>query len=75
MGMGTFLKASAKVWFFAWDIPAAIALFDGYFHVFFLILVASGVTAAMLWICGDHLETKSAPAKSTAWRKTNGLDR
>ena len=36
--MGGFLKGSAKVWFYAWDIPAVIALFAGHFQMFFVIL-------------------------------------
>ena len=72
--MGPFLKGTAKVWFFAWDIPALIALFSGHFHIFFAIIVSAGITAGALWLYGDHLETRVRPAKSAAWRRSKGLD-
>jgi hypothetical protein len=72
--MGAFLKGSAKVWFYAWDIPALIALFSGHFQIFFAIIGGAGITAGALWLYGDHLETSARPAKIAAWRRSKNLD-
>ena len=72
--MGAFLKGSAKVWFYAWDIPAVIALFSGHFPIFFAIIGGAGITAGALWLYGNHLETNAQPAKIAAWRRSKNLD-
>jgi hypothetical protein len=72
--MGGFLKGSAKVWFYAWDIPAVIALFAGHFQMFFVILGGAGVTAGALWLYGDHLEARARPAETAAWRRSKNLE-
>jgi hypothetical protein len=72
--VGAFCKGAAKVWFYGWDIPALIALLSGQFLVCGAILLLAGGSAGALWLYGERLEAKAAPAKIAALRRSKGLD-
>jgi hypothetical protein len=68
------LKGIAKIWFLGWDIPALLALLHGQIAICGTIILLAGASAGALWLYGDHLETKAAPSRAAAWRRSNGLD-
>jgi hypothetical protein len=72
--MGWSLKVIAKIWFFGWDILALLVLLHGQIAICGAIILMAGATSGALWLYGDHLETRAAPSKATAWRRSNGLD-
>jgi hypothetical protein len=72
--MGGLFKVIAKIWFFGWDIPAFLALLRGQFAVCAAIILAAAVTGGALWLYGDRLETKAAPSRAAAWRRSKGLN-